>query len=268
MGTKSEVVGFVGQDQLKASLEGMEIVVIPAGVPRKPGMTRDDLFNTNAGIVANLAQAASEVCPEAIIAIISNPVNSTVPIASEIYKKAGVYNPNKIFGVTTLDIVRSNAFIAALKGLDPADVDCPVIGGHAGITIMPLISQCTPPVEFPADQLKALSERIQDAGTEVVKAKDGAGSATLSMAYAAARFTDSLIKGMKGVEGVTECAYVESDVTEAKYFATPLVLGPGGVEKNLGLGTLTAFEQDLLKAAIPELDGSIKKGEKFVADNY
>ena len=67
------------------------------------------------GIVANLAQAASEVCPEAIIAIISNPVNSTVPIASEIYKKAGVYNPNKIFGVTTLDIVRSNAFIAALK---------------------------------------------------------------------------------------------------------------------------------------------------------
>ena len=62
-----------------------------------------------------MALAASEVCPEAIIAIISNPVNSTVPIASEIYKKAGVYNPNKIFGVTTLDIVRSNAFIAALK---------------------------------------------------------------------------------------------------------------------------------------------------------
>ena len=67
------------------------------------------------GIVANLAQAASEVCPDAIIAIISNPVNSTVPIASEIYKKAGVYNPNKIFGVTTLDIVRSNTFIANLK---------------------------------------------------------------------------------------------------------------------------------------------------------
>merc|ERR1712152_93657 len=114
-----------------------------------------------------------------------------------------------------------------------------------------------------------------------VKAKDGAGSATLSMAYAAARFTDSLIKGMKGVEGVTECAYVESDVTEAKYFATPLVLGPNGIEKNLGLGTLTEFEQvpslkllntrliyqyfqGLLAAAIPELIGSIKKGEEFV----
>ena len=63
------------------------------------------------------------------------------------------------------------------------------------------------------------------------------------MAYAAARFTDSLIKGMNGQEGVVECAYIQSDVTEATYFATPVVLGPNGVEKNLGLGTLTAYEQ-------------------------
>merc|ERR1711899_42858 len=264
--TPGRVAGFMGADQLEASLVGAEIVVIPAGVPRKPGMTRDDLFNTNASIVATICQAAAKVCPNAMIAIISNPVNSTVPIASEMFKKAGVYNPKTIFGVTTLDVVRSNEFIGSLKGVDPADVNCPVVGGHAGVTIMPLISQCSPAVEFEADALKALTERIQDAGTEVVKAKAGAGSATLSMAYAAARFTDSLIKGMNGQEGVIERAYVQSDVTEAKYFATPLVLGPNGVEKNLGLGTLTAFEQDLLKAAIPELNGSIKKGEQFAAD--
>jgi len=266
--TKAVTTGFVGEDQLEASLAGAEIVVIPAGVPRKPGMTRDDLFNTNASIVANLCKAAAKVCPKAMVAIISNPVNSTVPIATEIYKKAGVYDPKRIFGVTTLDIVRANAFIGEKKGIDPANVNCPVVGGHAGVTIMPLISQCTPAVEFPADELKALTERIQDAGTEVVKAKAGAGSATLSMAYAAARFTDSLIKGMSGQEGVVECAYVASDVTEAKYFSTPLVLGPNGVEKNLGLGNLTAFEQDLLKASLPELNGSIKKGEEFVAKNY
>merc|ERR1712158_109269 len=206
--TPGRVAGFVGADQLEASLVGAEIVVIPAGVPRKPGMTRDDLFNTNASIVAKLAQAAAEVCPDACLAIISNPVNSTVPIASEMFKKAGKYNKDKIFGVTTLDIVRANKFISELKGLDPQDVNCPVVGGHAGVTIMPLISQCTPSVEFPADQLKALTERIQDAGTEVVKAKAGAGSATLSMAYAAARFTDSLIKAMNGQEGVVECAFV------------------------------------------------------------
>merc|ERR1712029_869360 len=265
--TKAKVTGFVGAEQLEASLEGAEIVVIPAGVPRKPGMTRDDLFNTNASIVATLCQAAAKVCPEAMIAIISNPVNSTVPIASEIYKKAGVYNPSKIFGVTTLDVVRSNEFIGALKGIDPASVNCPVVGGHAGVTIMPLISQCSPAVEFDPETLTKLTERIQDAGTEVVKAKAGAGSATLSMAYAAARFTDSLIKAMNGQEGVVECAYIASNVTEAPYFATPVVLGPNGVEKNLGLGNLNEFEQALLAAAIPELKGSIAKGEKF-AENF
>jgi len=264
--TKSLVTGFVGDDQLAASLEGAEIVVIPAGVPRKPGMTRDDLFNTNASIVANLAKAAAQVCPDAILAIISNPVNSTVPIASEIFKKAGKLNPNKIFGVTTLDIVRANAFIGELKGLDPQDVNCPVIGGHAGITILPVISQCTPKVDFAPDVLKPLTERIQDAGTEVVKAKAGAGSATLSMAYAAARFTDSLIKAMNGKEGVVECAYVASNVTEATYFSTPLLLGKNGLEKNLGLGKLTAYEEELLKACIPELQKTIKKGEEFAAN--
>merc|ERR1711910_260201 len=211
-------------------------------------------MGTNASIVATIAAAAAKVCPNAMIAIISNPVNSTVPIASEMFKKAGVYNPKTIFGVTTLDVVRSNEFIGSLKGVDPANVNCPVVGGHAGVTIMPLISQCSPAVEFEADALKALTERIQDAGTEVVKANAGA------------RFTDSLIKGMQGQEGVVECAYVASDVTEAKYFATPLVLGPSGVEKNLGLGTLSEFEQGLLAGGIPELKGSIAKGEKFAAE--
>merc|ERR1711862_218246 len=240
--TKAKVTGFVGAEQLEASLEGAEIVVIPAGVPRKPGMTRDDLFNTNASIVATIAAASAKVCPKAMIAIISNPVNSTVPIASEMFKKAGCYNPNTIFGVTTLDVVRSNEFIGSLKGIDPADVNCPVVGGHAGITIMPLISQCTPAVDFEPDTLKALTERIQDAGTEVVKAKAGAGSATLSMAYAAARFTDSILQAQAGTE-VTEYAYIKSDVTDSTYFSTKLTLNADGIKENHGLGDLNDYEK-------------------------
>merc|ERR1712008_264772 len=182
-------------------------------------------------------------------------------------KKAGVYNPKKIFGVSTLDVVRSNVFIGALKGINPQEVNCPVVGGHAGVTIMPLISQCSPAVSFDADTLNALTVRIQDAGTEVVKAKDGAGSATLSMAYAAARFTDSLMKAKSGKE-VVECAYVASSVTEASYFATPIKLGPNGVEANLGLGTLSAFEEEMLKAGLPDLIKQIQKGIEFVEKNY
>lgn len=100
---RAQVTGHKGPEQLGDALKGAEVVVIPAGVPRKPGMTRDDLFNTNASIVATLATACATHCPKAHLLIISNPVNSTVPITAEILKKAGVYDPKRVFGVTTLD---------------------------------------------------------------------------------------------------------------------------------------------------------------------
>lgn len=109
--SKSKVTAHVGAEQLKQALEGCHVVVIPAGVPRKPGMTRDDLFNVNATIVADLATAIAQTCPEALVCIISNPVNSTVPIACEILKKHNVFSPKRVLGVTTLDIVRSNTFV-------------------------------------------------------------------------------------------------------------------------------------------------------------
>ncbi|XP_064620352.1 malate dehydrogenase, mitochondrial-like [Lineus longissimus] len=266
--TPAVVSGHLGPEELQSALEGCDVVVIPAGVPRKPGMTRDDLFNTNATICADLAVACAKHCPKAMMAIIANPVNSTVPIVSEIFKNNGVYDRNRIFGVTTLDVVRANTFIAQAKGLDVKDVAVPVIGGHAGITIIPIISQATPPVSFPKEERDALTKRIQDAGTEVVKAKAGAGSATLSMAYAGARFTLSLLEALTGTEGKYECAYVRSDESEAKYFSTPLLLGPNGIEKNLGIGRLIDYEGALLKNAMDELKASIKKGEEFVAKNY
>ncbi|KAI6834904.1 malate dehydrogenase, partial [Hortaea werneckii] len=126
---------------VKECLKGAEIVLIPAGVPRKPGMTRDDLFNTNASIVRDLAKAAAESCPDANMLIISNPVNSTVPITAEVFKSRGVYNPKKLFGVTTLDVVRASRFISQLKNTDPANENITVVGGHSGATIVPLLSQ-------------------------------------------------------------------------------------------------------------------------------
>lgn len=108
--------------------------------------------------------------------------------------------------------------------MNPQNVSVPVIGGHSGVTIIPLISQTKPSVSFPEDKVKALTMRIQEAGTEVVKAKAGTGSATLSMAYAGARFGFSLIKALNG-EHITEYCYVKSDVCDTKYFSTAVVLG-------------------------------------------
>ncbi|VDM40996.1 unnamed protein product [Toxocara canis] len=257
--TRAQVTGHTGTNELKAALEGADVVVIPAGVPRKPGMTRDDLFNTNAGIVRDLCDAAAKTCPKALLAIITNPVNSTVPIACEVFRKNGVLDTNRIFGVTMLDILRSQTFVAELKGLDVTKTHVPVIGGHSGVTIIPLLSQTKPSCKFTEEEAKNLTTRIQDAGTEVVKAKAGAGSATLSMALAGARFVEGLVNGLKGQKNVL-CAYIASDAMKGlDYFSTPVELGPNGVEKILGTGKLSAYEQSLVEKAIPELKKNITK---------
>ncbi len=221
--TAVNIKGFSGEDATPA-LQGADIVLISAGVARKPGMDRSDLFNVNAGIVRNLVEQIARTCPNALIGIITNPVNTTVAIAAEVLKKAGVYDKNKLFGITTLDTIRSNTFVAELKGKQPQDIEVPVIGGHSGVTILPLLSQI-PGVSFTEQEVADLTKRIQNAGTEVVEAKAGGGSATLSMGQAAARFGLSLVRALQGESNVVECSYVEGDGKYARFFAQPILLG-------------------------------------------
>ena len=258
--TDVSVKGFVGDD-VEAAMADADIVVIPAGVPRKPGMSRDDLFNMNAGIVKNLISAGTKACPNACYAIVTNPVNSTVPIAAEILKSAGVYDKRKLFGVTTLDVIRSNTFVAELKGKSCDEINVSVIGGHSGVTILPLLSSI-PGVDLSQDEIEKLTPRIQEAGTEVVEAKVGAGSATLSMAHAAARFTSSLVAAMNG-ESVMECCYVQTGDDTSSFHAQPVKLGRGGVESIPPIPSLSEYEQKLLDEMREVLDGNISKGLEF-----
>lgn len=173
-------------------------------------MTRDDLFNTNASIVRDLASAVARVSPSAHILVISNPVNSTVPIVAATLEKAGVFDPRRLFGITTLDVVRARRFLAGIVESDPKKTPVTVIGGHSGATIVPLLSQSQYGKGIKGETYEKLVHRIQFGGDEVVKAKDGAGSATLSMAYAGATFTNSLLRGLNGEKGVITPTFVKS----------------------------------------------------------
>ena len=259
--TPVKVEGFSGEDPSPA-LVNADIVLISAGMARKPGMDRSDLFNINAGIVENLVSACADNCPKAMIGIITNPVNTTVAIAAEVLKNNGIYDASRLFGITTLDVIRSSTFVAEIYDKDPRDVSVPVIGGHSGITILPLLSQSG--YEFSDEDAAAMTKRIQNAGTEVVEAKAGGGSATLSMGQAAAKFGLSLVRALNGEKDVVECTYVEGSGDLARFFAQPVLLGKNGVEKILDYGNLSEFEQATLNDALETLRSDIKIGEDFV----
>ncbi|MGF1757987.1 malate dehydrogenase [Photobacterium sagamiensis] len=261
--TPVSIKGYGGEDPTPA-LEGADVVLISAGVARKPGMDRADLFNVNAGIVKSLAEKIAVVCPKACVGIITNPVNTTVAIAADVLKKAGVYDKRRLFGVTTLDVIRSETFVAELKGKDPSGIRVPVIGGHSGVTILPLLSQVEG-VEFTEEEIKALTPRIQNAGTEVVQAKAGGGSATLSMGQAACRFGLALVRALQGEQGIVECAYVEGDGKHARFFAQPVLLGKEGAKEVMDYGKLSAFEQEALDSMLDTLSSDIALGEEFAA---
>lgn len=261
--TDVKIEGFAGKENLNDALAGADVVMIPAGMPRKPGMDRADLFNANAGIVKDLAESIAQQCPKAMVGVITNPVNTTVPIVAEVFKKCGMYDPKRLFGVTTLDVIRSETFVAQAKGLNPADIHVPVIGGHSGTTILPLLSQVEG-AEFTDEEVASLTHRIQNAGTEVVEAKAGGGSATLSMGQAAARFCLSLVNAMNGDNSIVEYAYVEGDGEHNSFFAQAMRLGPNGVEELLPIGDLSDFETKALEDMKATLQADVAKGVEFV----
>lgn len=275
--TKQLVRGYSPKDKsdetaLTQALQGCDVVVIPAGIPRKPGMTRDDLFKINAGIVRSLVNKVGKVCPRAMLCIISNPVNSTVPIAVEELKRLGVFDARRVFGVTTLDNLRLEQFLAAKVGVDPADLrgDAVAIGGHSGDSIVPLINSWAGALS--KDTYAELVHRVQYGGDEVVKAKDGKGSATLSMAVAAYRFVESILQALTG-STVKEVSFVKvgdlphegvpAEVLRGEYFAVPVEINAQGVVR-AHFPAVGANEKPMVATAVAKVAKDVLTGFNFV----
>ncbi|KAL3484535.1 lactate/malate dehydrogenase [Aspergillus germanicus] len=278
--TRAAVTGYLPDDSgLKKALTGADIVVVTAGIARKPGMTRDERLltsQTNASIIRDIFTEVAATCPKAVCCVVTNPVNSTVPVAAEALKKAGVFDPTRLFGVTTLDVVRASTFVAHALGdnIDPKGYKVPVIGGHSGATILPLYSQAQPTVDLDKDTLAIVINRVQFGGDEIVKSKQGAGSATTCMAYAGFRFVKAIVASMNG-ETVTEEAYVYlpgiaggqeiASQLGVDYFAVKVTLGQNGATQALQFGKISENESSLLEIAIKELKANIATGLSFMA---
>lgn len=230
-----KVSGYTAVDDgLSNALRDADVVIVAAGAGITAEMaSRDSLFQQSALVMRELVKEYARVCAEAIMLVVTNPVNAIVPFTAELLKGYGVFDARRLYGVTTLDIVRAETFLAEAEGRQGGeDRFVHVVGGHSPQTIVPLMSQARPPPQVGWRELEGVVNRVRFGGREVYYAKEQNGAATLSTAYAVLRFTEALCKGLQGEKDMVECAYVHlpgieggDEIAEAvgvEYFAVPV----------------------------------------------
>lgn len=265
----SRIEGFdvvlTGTNDYK-DIAGSDVVIVTAGLPRKPGMSRDDLLITNSKIMKTVAENVAQYAPDAVVIIISNPLDAMVTL----FQKVSKFPHHRVFGQAgVLDSSRFATFISWELGVSVKDVNAMVLGGH-GDTMVPLIRYANvngiPVMELlerkynnkthAANVMNAMIERTKDAGGEVVKLLK-TGSAFYSPAAAAIQMTAAVLHDTKRVLPV--CAYLNGEYdVHGYYVGVPVIIGRDGIEHIVEL-SLDADEQK-------QFDHSVDAVKSLVAD--
>jgi malate dehydrogenase len=256
----SPIMGFdskiIGTNDYKDTVDS-DVIVVTAGIPRKPGMSRDDLLSTNAKIVTSVAEKIRDTSPQAIVIVVSNPLDAMV---QQMWTITG-FPPHRVVGQAgVLDTARYRTFLAMELGVSVEDISALLMGGH-GDTMVPIPS-CTSVGGIPITQLlsnqrlEEIVQRTRDGGGEIVKLLK-TGSAYYAPAAACAQMVEAIVRDKKRV--IPCAAYCDKEYGVGGYFVgVPVVLGSGGVEKVVQL-QLTSKEQG-------DFQNSVAAVKKLVAD--
>ncbi|WGF87657.1 malate dehydrogenase [Marinivivus vitaminiproducens] len=235
----SPVEGFnasiTGSNDYAAALDGADVVIVTAGIPRKPGMSRDDLIATNAGVMKTVGENIKTSCPNAFVIVITNPLDAMVWTLQKVSGLA----PNKVVGMAgVLDSARFRYFLAEAMGVSVEDVSAFVLGGH-GDTMVPLVRYSTVAgIPLPdmvkygwltQDKLDQIVQRTRDGGAEIVGLLK-TGSAFYAPAASAIQMAESYLKDQKRV--LPAAAHLSGEYGVSDYYVgVPVVIGAGGVER-------------------------------------
>ena len=236
---------------------GSDVVIITAGLARKPGMSRDDLLNTNANIVKGITKEIARYSPESIIIMVTNPLDAMVYVAKEV----SGFPKNRVMGMAgVLDSARMRTFIAMELGVSVEDVTAFVLGGH-GDTMVPLPRYSTvagiPITELiSAERIEAINERTKKGGGEIV-ALLKTGSAYYAPSASAVEMAEAILKDKKRI--LPCAAYLEGEYgIDGYYMGVPVLLGKGGVEKVIEI-KLTDDEKKQLNHSLDDVKQNVEK---------
>ena len=245
-----------------AGIAGADLVIVTAGLARKPGMSRDDLLRTNLNIMKQVAVGVRDNAPDAHVIVVSNPLDAMVYT----FKQVSGFPKQRVVGMAgVLDSARLRAFVAWELGVSVEDVTALVLGGH-GDTMVPLVRYCTVagiPIAklLPRERIDAIVERTKGAGGEVV-ALLKTGSAFVSPALSALEMAEAILKDKKRVLACA-CLLEGEYGVDGLYVGVPCVLGAGGVEKVIEV-KLSADEKKLLDTSVSHVKELVQVADKFL----
>jgi malate dehydrogenase len=252
MGFDSKIIGT--QDY--SDTAGSEVVVITAGIPRKPGMSRDDLLSTNAKIVGSVTEQVAKHSPNCVIIVVSNPLDAMVQRAFQVSK----FPPARVLGQAgVLDTARYRTFLAMELGVSVEDISALLMGGH-GDTMVPIAS-CTSVGGIPLthlispERLEEIITRTRNGGAEIVNLLK-TGSAYYAPAAATAQMVEAVVRDKKRL--IPVAAYCDKQYGVGGYYVgVPVILGTGGVERIIEL-KLTASEQASFQKSVDAVKELVK----------
>ena len=252
MGFDAKITGTTNYDDTAES----DVVVITAGIPRKPGMSRDDLLSTNAKIVSSVADQIKRTSPDAVIIVVSNPLDAMV---QRVLQVTGFPPPRVIGQAGVLDTARYRTFVAMELGVSVEDISALLMGGH-GDTMVPMPS-CTSVGGIPVTQLipearlKEIVQRARDGGAEIVSLLK-TGSAYYAPAAATTQMVEAIIKDKKRL--IPCAAYCDKEYGVGGYYVgVPVILGAAGVERIVEL-KLTEQEQADFRKSVDAVKSLVK----------
>jgi malate dehydrogenase len=259
-GFDARITGTTSYDDTRAS----DVVVITAGIPRKPGMSRDDLLATNARIVGSVAQEIKRTSPQAVVIVVSNPLDAMVQRALQVTG----FPPERVMGQAgVLDTARFRAFVAMELGVSVEDVQAMLLGGH-GDTMVPLAS-CASVGGIPVTQLiqperlQEIIQRTRDGGAEIV-ALLKTGSAYYAPAAATAQMVEAIVRDKKRL--VPCAAYCNKEYGVGGYYVgVPVILGTGGVERIIEL-ELNDAERAAFQKSIDAVKGLVETMARLASE--
>ncbi|PWA13016.1 malate dehydrogenase [Pueribacillus theae] len=252
-----DIVGTSHYEEIKDA----DLVIITAGLPRQPGMTRDDLVTTNAEIMKNVSEQTVRFAPDSYIIVLSNPVDAMTYVS---FKTTG-FSKNRVIGQSgVLDTARFNTFVAQELNVSVEDISSFVLGGH-GDDMVPLVRYSYAggiPLEkiLPAERLEAIVERTRKGGGEIVNLL-GNGSAYYAPAASVVEMAEAILKDKKRI--LPSIAYLEGEYGYQNiYLGVPTILGGDGIESIIELPLTTEEKEALNKSAqsVQNVLGSLRKG--------